>query len=139
MATTTHERRSTSGGPTRTGGATSMWLAVVGLGGIALTHLLELPAKLEASPLWESIAFLLVAIVALTLIVPLLRAADRSVYLAAGAVAGMTLLAYVVSRMAGLPGDAGTVGEWYEPLGVLSVLSEVAVIAGTALAVRVRR
>lgn len=122
-----------------TGTATAMWLTIVGLAGTALTHLLDLPEKLEEAPVWESVGFLLLAVVALALIVPLYRAADRGTYVAAAAVAGITLLAYVVSRSTGLPGDAETVGEWLEPLGVLSVISELLVVAGAAMALRVRR
>ena len=118
---------------------TGAWVTSAGLVGMALTHLLDLPEKLEEAPTWEAVASVLIAVASLALIVPILRAADRTAHLAAATVAALTLLAYIVSRGFGLPADSGTVGEWSEPLGVLSIISELAVIVGAMLAVRVRR
>ena len=48
---------------------------------------------------------------------------------AAAAVAAGPLAGYIASRGPGLPGYTDDIGNWFEPLGVASVLVELAVIA----------
>jgi hypothetical protein len=150
MATSTRQGTERSGGrlqtrrsPSAVGGdaAWARWVpaaTAAGLVGVALTHLLGLPEKLAETP-WEGWVFITVSIAALTLAWLVFRAPDRSVYIAAAAVAGLPLLGYVLGRSIGLPGDTAEIGQWLAPLGVLSVLSGILVVAGAVYGARVRQ
>jgi hypothetical protein len=70
---------------------------------------------------------------------------SRGVWAAAAAVCGSALATYAATRLVAFPQLSDDVGNWFEPLGVVSVLSElVVVLAALALlrtppAVRVPR
>ena len=54
----------------------------------------------------------------------LLTRGPRLGWFLGGGAAGLTFLGYVVSRTVGLPGDHEDIGNWAEPLGVLSLIVE---------------
>jgi hypothetical protein len=103
--------------------------AVVGLGGIALVHLLDVEDRLTEVPY---IGWLFVALigVSLGLAAALIRSDDRRVWLAAGLMAGATIGGYVITRTVGMPNDGGAdIGNWTEPLGMASLMIEGVVVA----------
>ena len=103
--------------------------AVVGLGGIALVHLLDVEDRLTEVPY---IGWLFVALigVSLGLAAALIRSDDRRVWLAAGLLAGATIGGYVITRTVGMPNDGGAdIGNWTEPLGMASLMIEGVVVA----------
>ena len=110
-------------------------LAAVGLLGIALIHVIDLPGKLEETP-YLGVAYGVLVLAALALAEALLRRDDRLVWLATAGLAASTLLGYVVSRTTGLPAATDDIGNWLEPLGLASLFVEIVVVllAGTALA-----
>ena len=65
----------------------------------------------------------------------ILARAPRLGWLVGGTVAALTLIGYVLSRSVGLPGLHDDVGNWFEPLGIASVIVEAAAagLAGWAL------
>jgi hypothetical protein len=102
--------------------------AVVGLAGIALVHLLDVQSKLEETPL-VGVMFIALIVATLVLAELLVRGARRELWLAGAVLAGLTLLGYVISRTLGLPGaPADDIGNWFEPLGLASMLLEAAVV-----------
>ena len=101
---------------------------VVALLGIALVHLLDVKGKLQEVPY---IGVMFIALIASSLVLAelLIRTDDPRVWLASGMLAGMTLFGYIVSRSVGMPGDGGAdIGNWFEPLGLASLLIETVVL-----------
>ncbi len=101
---------------------------VVGLGGIALVHLLDVEDRLTEVPY---IGWLFVAIIVASLAVAslLIRSDDRRAWAAAGLIAGATIMGYVVTRTIGMPNDGGDdIGNWTEPLGLASLMIEGIVV-----------
>ena len=102
--------------------------AVVGLGGIALVHVLDLQGKLDELP-YVGVMFIGLIGASLLLAEALIRSDDARAWLAAGALAAATIVGYGISRTAGLPGDHDSdVGNWLEPLGLASLLVEGVVV-----------
>ena len=108
--------------------------AVVGLGGIALIHLLDLPGKFSEVPY---MAWLYVALIAGSIVLAgaLIRGSDPRAWAAAGGLALTVVVAYALSRTTGLPQSSGDIGNWSEPLGIASVFVEgsVAALSGAVL------
>src|SRR6478672_3393520 len=103
-------------------------IAVVGLLSIALIHVLDLQGKLDELP-YVGVLFIGLVIVSLILAEALIRTDDLRVWVLAGAVSIATIVGYVISRSAGLPGDDGEdVGNWLEALGLASLLVEGVVV-----------
>jgi len=46
-------------------------------------------------------------------------------YLASAALSAMVLIGYVVNRTVGMPGSTDDIGNWFEPLGLLSLAIEL--------------
>jgi hypothetical protein len=109
-------------------------IAVACLVGIAVTHLLDLPDKLEEA---HYMAALSCALIAASLVLAGALVADRraGVALAAGGVlAAMTILGYVLSRTVGLPQLEDHVGMWNDPVGIASLVFEATLVGLAALA-----
>jgi len=103
-------------------------VAGVSLVGIALIHALDLEGKLAELPY---VGFMFIALILASLVVAegLIRSDSARVWLAACALAGGTMSAYIVSRTLGMPGDGGEdVGNWLEPLGLASLVVEGIVV-----------
>ena len=110
-------------------------LAIVGLAGIALIHLLDAPNQFAEVPYlgWMYVA-LIVGCVAVG--AALLRGSDPRVWAAAGALALSVIVGYTLSRTTGLPGATGDIGNWSEQLGLASLFVEGGVVAASAFALR---
>jgi hypothetical protein len=103
-------------------------LAVVGLVGIALIHLLDVEEKFEEVA-YIGALFVGLIVVSLVLAEALMRGDDRRIWILTGLIAAATMLAYSISRSVGLPGEHGEeVGKWTEPLGLASLLVEGVVV-----------
>lgn len=110
-------------------------LAVVGLAGIALIHLLDAPGQFAET---RYLGWMYVALIAGCVLVAgaLVRASDPRAWLAAGALASSVMVGYTLSRVTGLPGASDDIGDWGEQLGIASLFAEGAVLAVTAYALR---
>jgi asparagine N-glycosylation enzyme membrane subunit Stt3 len=111
-------------------------VAVVALLGIAVTHVFELPDKLEESGVRYQ-GFLFIALIAGCVLLAALarRAPARPWWIGVLALSALPLIAYVISRSAGLPGGEDDIGAWTEPSGVASLAFEALgiVVAARAL------
>jgi hypothetical protein len=112
-------------------------VAAVGLLGVALIHLLDLPSKLAETP-YLGVAYLALIAASVALAAILATRDDRRALLAAGALAAAVALGYALSRTVGLPLSTQDIGAWGEPLGVASLFVEGTVIAAVLVA-RTRR
>jgi hypothetical protein len=112
-------------------------LAVVGLAGIALIHLLDLHDTYLASPYkgWLYLALIVGSLASAALLV---RGDDRRGWLGALLLPAGAFAAFVWSRTVGLPGGADDIGNWWEPLGLASLFVEGAlvVLSGAVLSAR---
>jgi hypothetical protein len=98
-------------------------IAVAGLAGVALIHLLDAPDTFNEQP-WKG--WLFVGLIAGCVVTAgaLAYSSDRRAWLAAALLPFSALVAFVVSRTIGLPGGAGDIGNWTEPLGLASLFVE---------------
>jgi len=92
-------------------------IAIVGLAGIALIHLLDAPGTFQGSAYkgWLYVALIVGCVGAAA---ALIRASDPRAWAAAALLAAGAMLAYVISRTIGLPQGADDIGNWNEPLGI---------------------
>jgi hypothetical protein len=112
-------------------------VAIAGLVTIALLHVLQLPDAFDAIGYLGAL-FILAAAGCLVLAAVLTRTSDALAWTAAGGLAALILLGYVISRSVGLPGWTGDVGEWAEPpaLAAMVVESLLIVLTGVVLTAR---
>jgi len=103
-------------------------IAIVGLAGIALIHLLDAPGTFQGSAYkgWLYVALIVGCVGAAA---ALIRASDPRAWAAAALLAAGAMLAYVVSRTIGLPQGADDIGNWNEPLGIASLFVEASLVA----------
>lgn len=113
------------------GDALARGVAVVGLAGFALIHLLDLPDTMAGSQLigWAYIAAIAGAV---SLAGALVRTSDTRVWLAAGGLVSSVIVAYVLSRTTGIPQDGGDIGDWGQPLGIAMLFVGGSLLALTA-------
>src|ERR1700754_1070885 len=115
-------------------------VAAIGLAGMALVHLLDLPGQLSDTPyLFFLYLALMVASVALAGV--LIGASDTRVWAAVTVLPALVIVGYVLSRTTGLPQSSDDVGNWSEPLGMASLFVEGALVtlgSSVLLARRVR-
>jgi hypothetical protein len=104
-------------------------VAVVAVLGIAVTHVFELSDKLEESDArWQGILFIVLIVACLTLAVLSPRLPPRTWWAGVLAVSVLPLIAYVISRTAGLPGGSDDIGAWGEPSGIAAMVFEAIAI-----------
>ena len=108
--------------------------AVVALLGIAATHVFELPDKLEESAArYQGVLFIALIVGCVLMAAIATRAPTRPWWTGVLALSALPLIAYVISRSAGLPGGDDDIGAWTEPSGIASLVFES---AGILLAAR---
>lgn len=96
---------------------------ILGLAGIAVIHLLDLPGKFAETPYlaWAYLAMILACAILIERIATNPKNTD---YLAAAGVAASVLAGFVLNRTVGMPGATEDIGNWLEPLGFLSLFVE---------------
>jgi hypothetical protein len=108
--------------------------AALALLGIAVTHVFELPDKLEESGVrYQGVLFIALIVGCVLMAAIATRAPARPWWTGVLALSALPLIAYVISRSAGLPGGADDIGAWAEPSGIASLVFET---AGILLAAR---
>jgi hypothetical protein len=103
-------------------------IAVIGLAGVALIHLLDLPAKFQETPYlaWLYVGLILGCVLIAAALVRTSgpRARTAAALLPLGAIVGYTL-----TRTIGLPQAMADIGNWAEPLGMASLFVEGSLVA----------
>ena len=110
----------------------------VGLAGVALIHLLDLPGQLSASPLVFALYVALMP-ACLALAGAVLWTSDTRVWTATAGLSALVILAYVLSRTSGLPTSTDDIGNWSEPLGIASLFVEGSVVVMSSAVLFSRR
>ncbi|WP_170133292.1 hypothetical protein [Arthrobacter livingstonensis] len=114
-------------------------LPVVALIVAGAAHIPVIPAHLHEAP-YIGVLFIVLTAASFVL-AAVLALGDVSVaYFSTAAVMALALLAYVVSRTIGLPQIGDDIGNWLEPLGVVSVIAEAtACLSAIAIGVKARQ
>ena len=96
----------------------------IGLMGIVGVHLADLPAKWEET---RYIAWMYIGAIVfgLFLVDRLVVKTSKRDYFASSFLSISVLLGYVVNRSIGMPGAKEDIGNWFEPLGFLSIVIEL--------------
>jgi hypothetical protein len=103
-------------------------LAVVGLLGVALIHVLDAHDTFVSNP-YQGWLYLALIAGCLTTAVALVRGIDPRAWLAGMLLPLGAMLAYAYSRTIGLPNDASDIGNWWQTLGVASLFVEGALVS----------
>ena len=98
-------------------------VAAIGLAGVALIHLLDLPGQLSETP-YMFVLYLALIVSSVALAGLLIGTSDGRVWTAATVVPALVIVGYVLSRTTGLPQSSDDVGNWSEPLGMASLFVE---------------
>ncbi|MFL6025040.1 MAG: hypothetical protein ACJ72O_16990 [Marmoricola sp.] len=101
----------------------------------AVAHIPVIAPHLEEAP-YMGVLFIALTAVCLGLGAVIAASGPRWAYQASAAVCGAAVVAYAATRLVAFPQLADDVGNWFEPLGVVSVLSESLVVALALLALR---
>jgi hypothetical protein len=110
------------------GDHTARAVAIVGLAGVALVHLLDAHDTFLSAPYKGWLYVALIAASAATAM-RLMWKADAIAWTAATLLPLGAFAAFVYSRTVGLPGGADDIGNWWEPLGLASLFVEGLLIA----------
>jgi hypothetical protein len=111
-------------------------LAIVSLGGVAVTHLMDLPHKLMEAPYLAVLFCGLITASTLLSLAMAGEAAARPALLASGVLSALAIAGYGLSRSVGLPLIEDHVGDWLAPAGVASLVFEGALVWLAAGALR---
>jgi hypothetical protein len=103
-------------------------LAVVGIAGIAVIHILDASDTFEGV---KYIFWLYMAIIvgAIPISLLLLQWSSRLAWIGPALLAVGPLVGYLLTRTVGLPGDSGDVGNWLDSLGLASMFVEAGVLS----------
>jgi hypothetical protein len=115
-------------------------VAAIGLAGVALIHLLDLPGQLSDTP-YMFLLYLALMVASVGLAGLLIGTSDTRVWAAATMLSALVIVGYVLSRTTGLPQSSDDVGNWSEPLGMASLFVEGSLVtlgSGVLLSRRVR-
>ena len=112
-------------------------IAVIGLAGVALIHLLDSPGTFDEQAYkgWLYIGLIGGSVATAA---ALIRSSDSRAWLAAALLPLGALGAFVISRTVGLPGGADDIGNWSEPLGLASLFVEGCLVALSVAVLSVR-
>ncbi len=113
------------------------WLLVTAITAAAAAHVPVIAPHLDEAP-YMGVLFILLTAACLAIGATIALADATWGYLAAMPVCGAAVIGYVATRLFAFPQLADDVGNWFEPLGVLSVVTETAVVVLAAIVVRRR-
>ncbi|MDH6238144.1 hypothetical protein [Cryobacterium sp. CG_9.6] len=99
----------------------------LGLAGIAAVHILDLPGKFAETP-YLAYFYLGIIVVSFVLMERLITGGTRLDFAAAAALAAAVLVGFTINRTVGMPGAMDDIGNWFEPLGMLSLVVEAFVL-----------
>jgi hypothetical protein len=101
----------------------------------AIAHVPVIGPHLEEAPYMGVLFVVLTAACAVLGVAALVRG-GRAVYLLTVLTCGLAVLGYAATRLVAFPMLADDVGNWLEPLGVVSIVSESIAVAAALVGLR---
>jgi hypothetical protein len=101
----------------------------------AIAHVPVIPPHLEEAPYMGVLFIVLTAACGFLGVAALVRG-GRAVYLLTVITCGLAVLGYAATRLVAFPMLADDVGNWLEPLGVVSIVSESIAVAAALVGLR---
>jgi hypothetical protein len=109
--------------------ASLRWPTAAALTVAAVAHVPVIPEHLREAP-YMGVLFVAFTVVAMVLaLVVAMRGTASTAFVVSGVVCGLAIAAYCLTRLVAFPQLADDVGNWGEPLGVVSIASEAVVLA----------
>lgn len=128
------DRGSDSGGGS--GRSTGVrWPTIALLFVASMAHVPVIPPHLAEAP-YMGVLFIAFATAAFVLAALMAARPSAVLYPAAGLLCGAAILAFVATRLVAFPQLADDVGNWTEPLGVVSVAAEAGVVVLSTIGLR---
>lgn len=118
--------------------ARTPWLFAIAATVSAAAHIPVIAPHLEEAP-YMGVLFILLTTACFGFAITSLVTDPPILYSTAAAVCGTAILGYAATRLVAFPQLADDVGNWFEPLGVVSIIAESVVVATAVLALRSRR
>jgi hypothetical protein len=116
---------------------TPRWVLAAAAAVAAVAHVPVIGPHLEEAPYMGVLFVVLTAACAVLAAAALLRG-GRAVYLLTVLTCGLAVVGYAATRLVAFPMLADDVGNWLEPLGVVSIVSESIAVAAALVALRRR-
>ena len=113
------------------------WLLVAAITAAAVAHVPVIAPHLDEAP-YMGVLFILLTAACLAIGATIALSDASSAYAAAAVVCGAAVVGYAATRVVAFPQLADDVGNWFEPLGVVSVLTESVVVVLAVLVLRRR-
>lgn len=120
---------------TRAVKAPTRWLFATAAAVSAAAHVPVIAPHLEEAP-YMGVLFILLTSACLAFALAAVVNDPPILYVSAAAVCGTAILGYAATRLIAFPMLAEDVGNWLEPLGVVSILAESVVVACALIALR---
>ncbi|HEV7206284.1 MAG TPA: hypothetical protein VGN18_16885 [Jatrophihabitans sp.] len=112
------------------------WVAAAAVLVAAAAHLPVIAAHLQEAP-YMGVLFIVLSSACIVLGATLISTDPPIVYRLAVTTCGLAMVGYVLTRVIAFPQLADDVGNWFEPLGIVSVVAETVVVACGLAALRV--
>ena len=103
---------------------TRRFATTIGLAGLAAVHVMDLTGK-WAETQYLAFGYIGIIVMAGLLIERLLKSGQAFDYLASAGLALAVIAGFIVNRTVGMPGATDDIGNWFEPLALLSLFVEV--------------
>ena len=101
----------------------------------AAAHVPVIAPHLHEAP-YMGVLFIVLTVACAALAVAVLVRDSVAIYASAALTCGLAVIGYVATRLVAFPMLADDVGNWLEPLGVVSVVSETVVVLAAGAALR---
>ena len=111
------------------------WMLAVAALVAAAAHIPVIAPHLDEAP-YMGVLFVVLTVACFALAVTVLFLDSRAVYLASGVTCGLAVVGYAATRLVTFPMLADDVGNWLEPLGVVSIVAESLVVWFALLGLR---
>jgi heme/copper-type cytochrome/quinol oxidase subunit 4 len=111
------------------------WPIVAAAVAAAVAHIPVISPHLEEAPYMGAL-FIVLTVACLGLAAAMVINDSAAVYAAAAVTCGLAVVGYAATRLVAFPMLADDVGNWLEPLGVVSIVTETIVVVLSVLAMR---